>query len=419
MSLRRRSPCSAKRSCSANARGRNGGGAARPPIRRRSCAISPPSGPARRWCTKNMAWAATSACRSCRSRGRTASSSCSNTPAATSCTYPCSSCTSYRATRAPRRKARRCTSSAPINGPRARKRAADKIRDVAAELLDLYAQRQAKRGPALPTKELEYQAFANSFPFEETADQAEAIRQVLQDLASEKPMDRVVCGDVGFGKTEVAMRAAFVAAQAGKQVAVLVPTTLLAEQHTNNFRDRFADWPVRIESLSRFRSGKESNAVLEGIEKGTVDIVIATQKLLHAQRPIQGSRAHHRRRGTPLRRARQGEAQDAARRSARADADRDADPAHAEHGARRPARPVADHDAAGRAARHQDLRHRMARADAARSGVARVPPRRPGVLRAQRGRDHREDRARKSPSSFPRPRCASATARCASAISSS
>jgi transcription-repair coupling factor (superfamily II helicase) len=165
---------------------------------------------------------------------------------------------------------------------KARKRAADQIRDVAAELLDLYAQRQARRGPSLPTKELEYQAFASSFPFEETADQAEAIRQVMQDLASEKPMDRVVCGDVGFGKTEVAMRAAFIAAQAGKQVVVLAPTTLLVEQHTNNFRDRFADWPVRIESLSRFRSGKESNAVLEGIEKGTVDIVIATHRLLHA-----------------------------------------------------------------------------------------------------------------------------------------
>ena len=165
---------------------------------------------------------------------------------------------------------------------RARKRAADKIRDVAAELLDLYAQRQAKKGPPLGVKELDYQAFAASFPFEETADQAEAIRQVLQDLANEKPMDRVVCGDVGFGKTEVAMRAAFVAAQSGKQVAVLVPTTLLAEQHTANFRDRFADWPVRVESLSRFRSGKETNTVLEGIEKGTVDIVIATHRLLHA-----------------------------------------------------------------------------------------------------------------------------------------
>jgi transcription-repair coupling factor (superfamily II helicase) len=165
---------------------------------------------------------------------------------------------------------------------KARKRAAQKIRDVAAELLDLYAQRQAKRGPAMPQRESEYQAFASSFPFEETADQAETIRQVLQDLASERPMDRVVCGDVGFGKTEVAMRAAFVAAQAGKQVAVLVPTTLLAEQHTANFRDRFADWPVRIESLSRFRTGKESNTVLEGIERGTVDIVIATHRLLHA-----------------------------------------------------------------------------------------------------------------------------------------
>ena len=165
---------------------------------------------------------------------------------------------------------------------KARKRAAEKIRDVAAELLDLYARRQARRGPALPSRELEYQAFASSFPFEETADQAEAIRQVLQDLSTEKPMDRVVCGDVGFGKTEVAMRAAFVAAQAGRQVAVLVPTTLLAEQHTNNFRDRFADWPIRIESLSRFRTGKESNAVIEGIEKGTVDIVIATHRLLHA-----------------------------------------------------------------------------------------------------------------------------------------
>jgi transcription-repair coupling factor (superfamily II helicase) len=165
---------------------------------------------------------------------------------------------------------------------KARKRAAEQIRDVAAELLDLYAQRQARRGPSLPTRELEYQAFASSFPFEETADQAEAIRQVMEDLNSEKPMDRVVCGDVGFGKTEVAMRAAFIAAQAGKQVAVLVPTTLLAEQHTNNFRDRFADWPVRIESLSRFRTSKESNSVLEGIEKGSVDIVIATHRLLHA-----------------------------------------------------------------------------------------------------------------------------------------
>ena len=166
---------------------------------------------------------------------------------------------------------------------RARRRAAEKVRDVAAELLDLYAQRKARRGLQLAPHELEYQAFANGFPFEETADQAEAIVQVIADLGREQPMDRVVCGDVGFGKTEVAMRAAFVAVQAGKQVVVLVPTTLLAQQHQNSFADRFADWPVRIESLSRFRSGKESTATLEGIESGTVDILIATHRLLHAQ----------------------------------------------------------------------------------------------------------------------------------------
>lgn len=165
---------------------------------------------------------------------------------------------------------------------RARRKAAEKVRDVAAELLDLYAQRKARRGISLAHRELEYQAFANAFPFEETADQAEAIGKVIEDLASEQPMDRIVCGDVGFGKTEVAMRAAFVAVQAGKQVAVLVPTTLLAQQHAANFADRFADWPVRVESLSRFRSGKETTTVLEGIERGTVDIVIATHRLLHA-----------------------------------------------------------------------------------------------------------------------------------------
>ncbi|HTT00789.1 MAG TPA: transcription-repair coupling factor [Steroidobacteraceae bacterium] len=165
---------------------------------------------------------------------------------------------------------------------RARKRAAEQIRDVAAELLDLYAQRKARRGLKLAVQELEYQAFANGFPFEETADQAEAIERVLGDLHKPEPMDRIVCGDVGFGKTEVAMRAAFVAVQSGKQVAVLVPTTLLAQQHLGNFRDRFADWPVRIEALSRFRTGSESDAIVAGIESGTVDIVIATHRLLHA-----------------------------------------------------------------------------------------------------------------------------------------
>jgi transcription-repair coupling factor (superfamily II helicase) len=165
---------------------------------------------------------------------------------------------------------------------RARRRAAEKVRDVAAELLDLYARRKARTTRPLAVGELEYQSFANAFPFEETADQAEAIAKVIADLAGSQPMDRIVCGDVGFGKTEVAMRAAFVAVQAGRQVAVLAPTTLLAQQHYNNFRDRFADWPVRIEVLSRFRGGKDADAVVEAIERGTVDIVIATHRLLHA-----------------------------------------------------------------------------------------------------------------------------------------
>jgi transcription-repair coupling factor (superfamily II helicase) len=186
----------------------------------------------------------------------------------------------------------RYTGAAPESAPlhklgtdqwaKARKRAAEQIRDVAAELLDLYARRKAQKGLQLAVPEHDYQAFANAFPFEETADQAEAIRSVLSDLQSERPMDRIVCGDVGFGKTEVAMRAAFAAVQAGKQVALLVPTTLLAQQHVANFRDRFADWPMRIESLSRFGTGKETQAVIEGIENGKVDIVIATHRLLHA-----------------------------------------------------------------------------------------------------------------------------------------
>src|SRR5437016_2331384 len=186
----------------------------------------------------------------------------------------------------------RYTGAAPESAPlhklgtdqwaKARRRAAEQIRDVAAELLDLYARRKAQQGLALAASELDYQSFANAFPFEETEDQAQAIEQVLADLGSERPMDRIVCGDVGFGKTEVAMRAAFVAAQAGKQVAVLAPTTLLVQQHLSNFRDRFADWPVRIEGLSRFGSGAETQAVLAGLEQGQVDIVIATHRLLHA-----------------------------------------------------------------------------------------------------------------------------------------
>lgn len=163
---------------------------------------------------------------------------------------------------------------------KAKRKAAEKVRDVAAELLDVYARRAAQPGEALPHDKAAYRQFADAFPFEETDDQLNAINAVLTDMTQPKAMDRLVCGDVGFGKTEVAMRAAFVAVHAGKQVAVLVPTTLLAQQHYDNFRDRFANWPVRVEMISRFKSAKEQTQVLSGLSDGKVDIVIGTHKLL-------------------------------------------------------------------------------------------------------------------------------------------
>ena len=163
---------------------------------------------------------------------------------------------------------------------RARRRAADRVRDVAAELLDLYSRRAARQGRAVAFDESAYRAFEAAFPFEETVDQHDAIEAVLADMRSGRPMDRVVCGDVGFGKTEVALRACFAAVTGGRQVAVLVPTTLLAQQHAQTFADRFADWPVRVENLSRFRTAAEQQAVIQGLARGAVDIVIGTHRLL-------------------------------------------------------------------------------------------------------------------------------------------
>ncbi len=163
---------------------------------------------------------------------------------------------------------------------KARRKAAEQVRDTAAELLNLYAQRAARDGFAHRFSAHDYEAFATSFGFEETPDQRAAIHAVIQDMISPKPMDRLVCGDVGFGKTEVALRAAFVAVHGGKQVAMLAPTTLLAEQHYQTLVDRFGKWPVKIAELSRFRSPKEVKAALEGIAAGTVDIVVGTHKLL-------------------------------------------------------------------------------------------------------------------------------------------
>ena len=163
---------------------------------------------------------------------------------------------------------------------KAKRKAAEKARDTAAELLNLYAQRAAQSGHKFEINELDYQAFADGFGYEETEDQAAAIAAVIKDLTQAKSMDRLVCGDVGFGKTEVALRAAFVAVMGGKQAAVLAPTTLLVEQHAQNFADRFADFPVKVASLSRFNNSKATKAALEGMADGTVDIVIGTHKLV-------------------------------------------------------------------------------------------------------------------------------------------
>ena len=161
-----------------------------------------------------------------------------------------------------------------------RKKAAKRAHDIAAELLEINARRAALQGHAYEVNEIEYLTFCEAFPFEETPDQAQAIEAVKEDMISIRPMDRVVCGDVGFGKTEVAMRAAFLAVNGGKQVAIIAPTTLLVQQHTQNFLDRFADWPFKIEILSRFRTPKQTREVLVGLKTGSIDIVIGTHKLL-------------------------------------------------------------------------------------------------------------------------------------------
>ena len=163
---------------------------------------------------------------------------------------------------------------------KARRRAAEQVRDAAAELLNIYARRAAREGHAFRYAPQDYEAFANDFGFEETADQKAAIHAVIQDMISPQPMDRLVCGDVGFGKTEVALRAAFVAVTGGRQVAFLAPTTLLAEQHHQTLVDRFGKWPIRIAEMSRFRSAKEIAAAAKGLADGTIDIVVGTHKLL-------------------------------------------------------------------------------------------------------------------------------------------
>lgn len=163
---------------------------------------------------------------------------------------------------------------------KAKRKAAEQIRDTAAELLNIYAKRALRKGHAFEYSSHDYEAFAESFGFDETPDQMSAIKAVIEDMTQGKPMDRLICGDVGFGKTEVALRASFVAVMGGKQVAVLAPTTLLSEQHASTWKNRFADWPVKVVEVSRFKTGKEISNALKALESGDADIIIGTHKLL-------------------------------------------------------------------------------------------------------------------------------------------
>ena len=303
----------------------------------------------------------------------------------------CRNCTSSRATAAPTRRPSNCTRLGSGQWEKAKKKAAEQVRDTAAELLHLYAQRAARQGHAFDFKQHDLEAFADGFGFEETPDQRAAIDAVVADMKSGKPMDRLVCGDVGFGKTEVALRAAFVAIADGKQVAVLCPTTLLAEQHYQTFADRFAGWPVKVAELSRFRSRPRAGRRHPGPGRGQDRHPHRHPSPVAEGRGLLAPRPGDHRRGTPLRRAPEGSVEGAARRGGRADAHRHADPAHPGLVAGGAARFFGDRHRAAEAPGDQDLRLQMVDRPDPRGLPARVQARRPGLLPAQRGRNHRDD----------------------------
>ncbi len=264
-------------------------------------------------------------------------------------------------------------------------RAKKAIQEMAEELLRAYAARHALPGHAFKPDTVWQRELEASFPYDETPDQLKAIEDVRADMETASPMDRLICGDVGYGKTEVAIRAAFKAVQDGKQVAVLVPTTILATQHGLTFRERFADFPVKVEVLSRFRTAKEVKDVLARLERRDVDVLIGTHASPVEQgREVPRPRARRDRRRAPLRRGAEGEDPPAHAHRGRARDDRDADSAHAQPVARRRARHERDRDAAAEptAGAHRSARVRSR--DDHRRDPARDRPRRAGVLRAVR-----------------------------------
>jgi hypothetical protein len=262
-------------------------------------------------------------------------------------------------------------------------RARKAVREIAAQLIQLYAARQSSKGHAFGPDTPWQRELEDAFPYTETPDQLAAIEEVKADMRKEVPMDRLICGDVGYGKTEIAVRAAFKAVQDGKQVAVLVPTTLLAQQHFNTFSERMAQFPVVVKQLSRFIPPKESALTLEGLANGTVDIVIGTHRSAATVHEVPARRADHCRRGAALRCRAQGVPEDAAGTGRRVVDVGDADPAHAGDGDHRDPRDVDDRHAAGGAAPCAHVRRRTGRQAGGRRHPPRTAARRAGLLPAQ------------------------------------
>ena len=267
----------------------------------------------------------------------------------------------------------------------AKGRARKAVRDIAVELVKLYSARMASKGHAFPPDTPWQRELEEAFPFAETPDQLTTIDEVKADMERPIPMDRLISGDVGYGKTEIAVRAAFKAVQDGKQVVMLVPTTLLVQQHMETFAERFAGFPVHLRALSRFQTEKESKETIDGLADGTVDVVIGTHRLLGKGIAVQGPRPGHHRRGAALRRRAQGCAEEAEDERRHPGDERHADPAHPGDGGHRHPRDVDAGDAAGGPASDPHLRRPVQR----QAGRRRDPPgtaaRGAGVLRAQPG----------------------------------
>ena len=271
-------------------------------------------------------------------------------------------------------------------------RARRAAQELAGELLNLYAERKRREGHAFPADSDWQRDFEDAFPFTETPDQRDAIEMVKADMEAPRPMDRLICGDVGYGKTEVALRAAFKAVQDGKQVMLLVPTTILAQQHYGTFTERLKDYPITIEHVSRFRPHAEQSEAVKRFADGKVDILIGTHRLAVKRRPPQGPRPPDRRRGAAVRGQAEGAAPPAEAEGRRDRDERHADPAHAPDVDGRGPRHQRDRDAARGPAADQDLRRRVRRGVGQGSTPPRAPEKRPGVLPAQPDRVDRRDR---------------------------